>query len=541
MTQEMAQKMAQENAVQKNAAAHSHGNPGDLLHLRFIRMAKRNWFSFAMADTTGKKLTYGKTLIGGMILARWLRGHCSGKESIVGIMLPASVGGALANVAVLLAGKTPVNLNFTAGKEAIQSAIEQCSIGTILTSRVFLTKAKLERIDGMVMLEDLMGRITSWQKIRTALAAFLLPTWVLQRLHNSGQAATEALATVAFSSGSTGEPKGIMLTHRNILSNIEAMHQLFPLTSQDCIAGVLPFFHCFGFTCTLWFPLLTGAGVAYHPNPLDAKAVGELVFEHKATFMVGTATFCNGYTRRCSREEFASLRHVIVGAEKLQEPVARAFREKFGVDLLEGYGCTEMSPVVSVNVPGGGLKPGTIGRPLPGVSAKVVDRETGKPLPCNQEGLLLVNGPNRMAGYWGQPEKTAEVFRDGWYVTGDIAAIDEEGFLRITDRLSRFSKIGGEMVPYIKVEEAINRILGDSCCAVTGIPDPQKGERLVVLYTRSDVAPEKLREQLLQTDLPRLWIPKRESFYCVEALPTLGIGKTDLRQVKILAVQLSQA
>ncbi len=533
--------MVQENIVQKNAAAHSHGGPEDLLHLRFIRTAKRNWFSFAMADTTGKKLTFGKTLIGSMILARWIRGRCSGKETIVGIMLPASVGGALANIAVLLAGKTPVNLNFTAGKEATQSAIEQCSIRTILTSRTFLTKAKLEQIDGMVMLEDLLGRITPLEKIRTAVAAFLLPTWLLQRLYNSGQVATEALATVAFSSGSTGMPKGIMLTHYNIISNVEAMHQLFPLNSQDCIAGVLPLFHSFGFGCTLWFPLLTGAGVAYHPNPLDAKAVGALVFEHKATFMVGTATFCNAYTRKCSAEEFASLRHVIVGAEKLQEPVARAFREKFGLDLLEGYGCTEMAPVVSVNVPGGGVKRGTIGRPLPGVSAKVVDLDTGKPLPCNQEGLLLVSGPNRMAGYWGQPEKTAEVFRDGWYVTGDIAAIDEEGFIRITDRLSRFGKIGGEMVPYIKVEEAINRILGDACCAVTGIPDPQKGERLVVLYTRSDIPPEKLREQLLHTDLPRLWIPKRENFYCVEALPALGTGKTDLRQVKVLAEQLAQA
>ena len=530
-----------QNSAPESVPAHFHASPGDLLHLRFIRTAKRKWSSFAMADTTGKKLTYGKTLIGGRLLARWLRGRCAEEETMVGIMLPATVGGALANIAVLLAGKVPVNLNFTAGNEVLQSIIAQCSIRTILTSRTFLAKAKLEQMDGMVMLEDLMGQITTFDRIRTALVSFLLPAGLLQRIHGSKQDATQALATLAFSSGSTGEPKGIMLTHYNILSNIEGMSKLFPLASQDRIAGVLPFFHSFGFTCTLWFPLLSGAGIAFHPNPLDAKAIGEMVLEHKATFLVGTPTFCNAYTRKCSREEFASLRYVLVGAEKLQEPVARAFREKFGFDLLEGYGCTEMAPVVSVNEPNYGLKPGTIGRPLPGISAKVVDLDTGKPLPHNQEGLLLVHGPNQMAGYWKQPEKTAEAFRDGWYVTGDIAAIDEEGFIRITDRLARFGKIGGEMVPYIKVEEVINRILGDSCCAVTGIADAQKGERLAVLYTRSDVAPEKLRELLLETDLPRLWIPKRENFYCVESIPLLPIGKADLRKVKLLAQQLAQA
>jgi acyl-[acyl-carrier-protein]-phospholipid O-acyltransferase/long-chain-fatty-acid--[acyl-carrier-protein] ligase len=287
--------------------------------------------------------------------------------------------------------------------------------------------------------------------------------------------------------------------------------------------------------------------VVYHPNPTDARAIGELVAKYRATLLLSTPTFCSAYTRKCTREEFASLRFVIVGAEKLREPVAAAFREKFGRELLEGYGCTEMGPVVTANAPNfeagketqTGNKPGTVGHPLPGVAAKIVDPVTFEPLAPNCEGLLLVKGSNRMTGYLDQPRRTAEVFHNGWYITGDVALIDDEGFVRITDRLSRFSKIAGEMVPHVKIEEAIGSVAGDCPCAVTAVADDQRGERLVALYVHPALSPADLWQRLAETDLPRLWLPKRENLYQVEALPLLGTGKLDLRGVKTRAQELT--
>jgi acyl-[acyl-carrier-protein]-phospholipid O-acyltransferase/long-chain-fatty-acid--[acyl-carrier-protein] ligase len=294
----------------------------------------------------------------------------------------------------------------------------------------------------------------------------------------------------------------------------------------------------------MWFPLLQGAGVAYHPNPMDAKTIGELAETYKATMLISTPTFCSSYVRRCTKEQFAHLKYAIVGAEKLREPLRTEFREKFGIELFEGYGCTEMAPVVAVNRPNVrhgdaeqvGNKPGSVGHPIPGVAARIVDQDTGADLGTDKEGLLLVKGPNMMAGYLDAPDRTAEVIRDGWYVTGDIARIDDDGFIFITDRLSRFSKIGGEMVPHVRIEDAINAILGEAASVVTAVPDASKGERLVAFYARADVAPDTLWERLCQTDLPRLWIPKRESVLQIDAIPTLGTGKVDLRSVKQLAL-----
>jgi acyl-[acyl-carrier-protein]-phospholipid O-acyltransferase/long-chain-fatty-acid--[acyl-carrier-protein] ligase len=330
-----------------------------------------------------------------------------------------------------------------------------------------------------------------------------------------------------------------------VIANIDAIAQLFWITPEDRIAGVLPFFHSFGFTVTIWFPLVAGCGVVYHPNPTDARATGELVRKYRATLLLSTPTFCATYTRKCAADDFATLHYVLVGAEKLREPVAAAFHDKFGVPLLEGYGCTEMAPVVAVNAPDvaegrhkqTGSKPGTVGHPLPGVAARIVDPATFETLPSDTEGLLLVKGSNRMLGYLNQAERTAESLHEGWYITGDIALIDDEGFLRITDRLSRFSKIGGEMVPHLRIEQAIAEVLGDASCAVTAIPDEQRGERLAALYV-SGLAPGELWQRLSATDLPKLWIPKRENLYQVESLPQLGTGKLDLRALKQLALQL---
>ena len=524
------------------ATAHRKA-PGDRLDLRLVRSARRNWGRFALADSTGRELTYGRMLAASAMLARWMRRERRA-EPRIGVLLPASVAGALVNTGAALAGRVPVNLNFTAGREGMASAIAQCGIRTVVTSRAFLAKVKIDDLPaGMVFIEDLLARAGVWTRLRALVAARLLPAPLLCR----GRATPDGPATILFSSGSTGVPKGVMLSHYNVIANVEAIAQLFWIGARDRIVGGLPFFHAFGYSVTIWFPLLSGCGAAYHPNPTDAQGIGALVAKYRGTFLLSTPTICAGYTRKCSREEFASLRFVLVGAEKLREPVAAAFREKFGVELLEGYGCTEMSPVVAVNAPGfqaGGTtqignKPGVVGCPLPGVAARIVDPATFEPLPPNQEGLLLVKGSNRMIGYLDQPQLTAEAFHDGWYITNDIALIDDEGFIRITDRISRFSKIAGEMVPLIRVEEAIGAVIGDAPCAVTAVADEQRGERLVAFYARQDITPADLWQHLSQTGLPKLWLPKRDNIYQVGELPMLGTGKLDLRAVKDRARELA--
>jgi acyl-[acyl-carrier-protein]-phospholipid O-acyltransferase/long-chain-fatty-acid--[acyl-carrier-protein] ligase len=305
---------------------------------------------------------------------------------------------------------------------------------------------------------------------------------------------------------------------------------------------------------TIWLPLFAGAGAVYHPNPTDAKTIGELIHKYKGTFLLSTPTFCGTYMRKCTREQFASLRFVVVGAEKLREPLRKEFEETFGIDLLEGYGMTEMSPVIAVNTPDYragkeiqiGTMHGTVGLPIPGVAVRIVDPETKEQLSPGQEGLLLVKGPNRMLGYLNEPGRTSQVFHNGWYVTGDMAKVDEDGFLSITDRISRFSKVGGEMVPHLLVEDMISKACQDSSgnaapCAVTGLPDERKGERLAVLYTDPNITPEELWRRLSETDLPKLWLPKLENIHRVEELPVLGTGKLDLRGVRARALELANA
>jgi acyl-[acyl-carrier-protein]-phospholipid O-acyltransferase/long-chain-fatty-acid--[acyl-carrier-protein] ligase len=385
------------------------------------------------------------------------------------------------------------------------------------------------------------------ERIGAFLSSFL-PVGLLESSLGRGKRPVELddLATIIFSSGSTGEPKGVMLSHYNIGSNIQQLEQVLGLTHQDRVLGVLPFFHSFGFTGTLCLPAVVGVGAVYHSNPLDAKTIGPLVKKHKLTFLLATPTFLQLYMRGCGAEDFGSLRLVMTGAEKLPERLATAFEEKFGIRPLEGYGCTECGPGVAVNTDDFrsagfmqvGGKRGKIGHPLPGVSVHIVDPQNGTPLPLGQAGLMLVRGPNIMQGYLGRPEKTAEVLKDGWYVTGDIAALDEDGFLQITDRLSRFSKIGGEMVPHIRVEEQLHELAGvtEQTFAVAGVPDEKKGERLVVLHKLADGTLQATLEKLAQSDLPNLWKPRPDQFFHVEALPYLGTGKIDLRKVKEMAV-----
>ena len=517
------------------------------LHRSFVKTARSSPFRFAMTDSTSPGLNFISALMKTIYLGRRLK-RVWGGEKMVGILLPPSVPGALVNFAALLMGKVPVNLNYTLSEEALASCIEQCDLKNVLTSQKFLDHLKLNVSVETVLLEDVVGHPDVFEKVSSMIAACLFPVSVIEKwLGRENEIGPDDLATVIFSSGSTGEPKGVLLSHFNIVSNIEQLGQIFAFGGKDRFLGVLPFFHSFGFTGTLAAPAVLGVGVAYHANPLEARVVGELVRENEVTFLLATPTLLQLYMRGCQPEQFGSIEFAMVGAEKLPERLSVAFEDRFGIRPMEAYGCTECSPAVTVNArdfrAAGfrqvGGKRGTIGHPLPGIGLRIVDPETGEELPTGRSGMMLVKGPNVMRGYLGMPEKTAEVLRDGWYTTGDIAAIDEDGFVTITDRLSRFSKVGGEMVPHIKVEEMLHELAAatEQTFAVTGLPDEKKGEKLAVLHTMETDALTVVLGKLASHELPNLWKPRKDQFVYVERLPYLGTGKLDLRKVREVAAQ----
>ena len=516
----------------------------------FVRTARRFPLRFMMADGKTPKVRFFSALTRTIYIARRLR-PAIGEREMVGLLLPPSVGGALTNYALTLLGRVPVNLNYTASSEVIASCAKQCDVDVVITSMAFVERfPKLEIPGRTVFLEDVLQAPHALEKLLALLLASTVPQNLLRKAIGAapGKCNVDDLATVIFSSGSTGDPKGVMLTHYNIGSNIQQVSQVFMLDGRDKILGILPFFHSFGFMAALWMPAVNGIGVVYHPNPLDTKVIGELVGQYRVTFLIATPTFLQAYMRRCSPESFGSLQYVLVGAEKLADRVALAFEDTFGIRPLEGYGCTECSPVVTVNgrdfrAPGFrqvSARRGKIGHPLPGVTVRVVDLDTGAPVTPGTPGMLLVKGPNVMKGYLGKPEKTAEVLHDGWYTTGDVAVMEEDGFLTITDRLSRFSKIGGEMVPHIRIEDKLQELAGvtEQVFAVTALPDEKKGERIVVISTLTTEKIAPVIEKFAQCDLPVLWKPRASQFFHVDALPILGTGKIDLRGVKALAASM---
>jgi acyl-[acyl-carrier-protein]-phospholipid O-acyltransferase/long-chain-fatty-acid--[acyl-carrier-protein] ligase len=521
----------------------------ETLDRAFVRAARQHPFRFAMADARVPRLRAWAALTRTLFLARRLR-EVWLDQNMVGILLPPSVAGALVNFAALLLGKVPVNLNYSASDTVLASCAEQCRLRTVITSRAFLDKIKLTVPGRAVLLEELAQNPRVSEKLAALALAWLLPVrWLERCLGRQRRTYPSDLATVIFSSGSTGDPKGVMLSHFNVMSNVEQLEQAFAVGPRDRFLAILPFFHSFGFTGTLCLPAVLGAGVAFHPTPLDAPAIGDLVRRYEVTFLLATPTFLQIYLRGCEPGDFGGLHYVVAGAEKLPERLAVAFEDRFGIRPLEGYGCTECSPAVAINThdfrAAGyrqvGAKRGKIGHPLPGISVRIVEAATGKPLPLGEAGLMLVKGPNVMQGYLGRPDKTAEVLHEGWYATGDIAALDEDGFLQITDRLSRFSKIGGEMVPHIKVEEKLHDVAEttEQSFVVAGVPDEKKGERLVVLHTLAEDRLQACLEKMAQSDLPNLWKPKADAFFRVKEFPHLGSGKLDLRAIKDLARQMA--
>ena len=516
------------------------------LHHEFIRQARRHPFRMAVVDGQTPELSYIATLARVIALARALRPHWQGQES-VGVMLPTCVAGAVVNLAAALSGRVVVNLNFTAGRATITSAAAQARLRTVVSSRAFLEKAKLELPEGLdvIWLEEIGPTIRTGDRLLALVLACFAPARLLEKLSGADRRiVVDDPVSVIFSSGSEGEPKGVVLTHFNVDSNIEAIAQVFHIYPTDRILDVLPLFHSFGYLL-LWLGTCRGMGLVCHSNPLESGTVGGLAERFRATVLFGTPTFLHLYARRCAPAQFGSIRLVIAGAEKLSESISRNFEDHFGIRPLEGYGVTECSPVIAVNAPdfrgAGFFQPGSrrgfVGHPLPGVAVRVTEPETGKLLPAETEGMVLVRGPNVMKGYLGRDDLTAAAIRDGWYVTGDLGMLDDDGFLKITGRLSRFSKIGGEMVPHGRVEEALNEVIGadEPVFAVTAVPDGRGGERLAVLHTVGEDRVDEALEKIRAVGLPNLFLPRRDHFVKVETLPLLGTGKLDLRTLKKIA------
>ena len=421
-------------------AVASRLTPQDQLHLRFIRTAKRHWFSVAATDSSGAWLSYGGMLVEALLTAGWLRkrlGRGKPANERVGLLVPPSTLGAVANVAVLLGARIPINLNYREPKR-LASAVRECEIETLICSRRNPSR-DLPPGPRILYLEDALEHTSTALRALVFVATFLLPSRLLQAIYREKAVSPDSMATVVYTAGTAGPPKAVILSHRNILANVDSLAQLFWVANTDRVVGVLPFHYAFGFTVTLWFPLLSGCGAIYHDDAFDPITVGKLIRSQQATTIVGTPSMYSTYVRESSVEDFASLRYALLGGEAASESLAAEFEEKFALPLMEGYGCTEMSPVVAVNIPNFvhgrrrqiGSKPGTVGHPLPAVSTKIVDPASGETLPSDAEGMLLVKGPSLMKGYLGDAAQTSSVMRDGWFVTGDTAAVDEDGFIRI--------------------------------------------------------------------------------------------------------------
>jgi acyl-[acyl-carrier-protein]-phospholipid O-acyltransferase / long-chain-fatty-acid--[acyl-carrier-protein] ligase len=505
-----------------------------------------------IADSTGASLSGIDVLVRALVLRRVLRRDIlSPDESSVALLLPPSAGGVVANLALALDQRVTVNLNYTLRAETLDGCLAAAGARHVLTSRAFLERVPYELKNAeFVYLEDLRDRVTARDKALSFAEGRLLPEHLLLRHLGLEAVPEDRLFTTIFTSGTTGRPKGVMLSYGNITSNLEGVDHVVHWTADDVVIGVLPFFHSFGSTVTLWAVMTRDVTGVYHTNPLDGQVVGRLTQEWSGTILPATPMFLRTYMHRCTPEEFKTLAVVAVGAERLPPALAEEFTEKYGVEPIQGYGCTEMSPLISANVPVNRARvdpeqwndPQTVGRPVPGVLTRVVDPETGEPLPAGTPGLLLVDGPNRMLGYLDDPEATSAAMRDGWYVTGDIAAVDERGFIALRDRQSRFAKIAGEMVPFGALEEALLAIIGSDesggpRAVVTAIPDERRGERLIVVHTPLDRTPAEIFDELAGQNLPRLYLPDRESFVEVPALPAIGAGKLDLHAIREVARQ----
>jgi acyl-[acyl-carrier-protein]-phospholipid O-acyltransferase/long-chain-fatty-acid--[acyl-carrier-protein] ligase len=510
-----------------------------------VRGLKRNRFRTAVIDGMDhSELGRAKLLAAAAALSRFLRKEFS--DPRIAIVLPASKGSMVANLAVTLAGKVPVDLNFSMGRAANEFCCKRAELGVVISAGAFMERLKdFPWPERVLKLEELMPRLKSRILFWWMMSIFC-PTPILLRLLQVPKKGGHAEASLLFTSGSTGDPKGAVLSHRNIVGNVSQFTELLDAKKEDAILASLPFFHSFGATVTLWYPLIEGVRIVTYPTPLEVAKNAALIEKYKLTLLLATPTFLRGYLRKAEPEQLRSLRLVITGAEKLPLDLAKAFEERFQQHVFEGYGLTETSPVVSVNLPepkpkrGEQVQPssrlGSVGKMAPGISAEIRQPETDQKLPLHETGMVWFRGVNIFEGYLHDEKRTADVLHDGWLKTGDMGRFDEDGFLYIEGRLSRFSKIGGEMVPHESVEQKIVDLLDlsgkdERVIAIMGVQDEAKGEALVLLSS-VDVDLTQLRDKLRDAGVPNLWIPKKISR--VDAIPVLASGKLDLRKCQEL-------
>ena len=538
-----------------------HVNEMPTLPHAWINTVKRVGGEMSIADTMGAPLSATQSLVAAIAFSKRIK--AMSKENNIGLLLPTSAGGVLANMATLLLNKTVVNLNYSSSPEAISSAVQQAEIQTIYTSKKFIDKLERKGINlepvlagvNVVYMEEMKASIGKFESLRLWLAVRCLPTWCLKALFCRSSNADNT-AAILFSSGSEGAPKGVMLSHRNIMANLKQISDVLNTQDNDVVMASLPLFHAFGLTVTQFMPLIEGLPLVCHADPTDSANVAKAVAKYRATIMCGTSTFLRLFinNRKVHPLMLDSLRIVVAGAEKLSNDVRKNFQLKFNKPLLEGYGATETTPVASVNLPDvldpqywqvqSGSREGTVGMPLPGTSFRIVDPETEQELPTGEAGMILIGGSQVMQGYLNDASKTAAVIRelDGqrWYVTGDKGSVDGDGFLTIIDRYSRFAKVGGEMVSLSVVEQQVLRALttmnseGEDEIEIlaTTMEDSKKGEAIVLLTTQSFDC-KALKQALLADGCSPLTIPS--CYYQLEAIPKLGSGKTDYKQAKVLA------
>jgi len=512
-----------------------------------VRGLKKRPFATAVVDGLDHSaLSRSKLLGAAAALSRYFRKEFPDER--IAIVLPASKGSMVANLAVTLADKVPVDLNFTIGRAANESCCKRANLRVAISATQFRERLKdFPWPERVLKLDDLMPRLKP-QIILWWMISLLVPARLLLRLLKIPKKGGHSEAVLLFTSGSTGDPKGVVVSHRNIVGNVSQFRQLLDATKDDAILASLPFFHTFGSTVTLWYPLIEGVRIVTYPNPLEATKNAALIERYKLTLLLATPTFLRGYLRKVETDKLRSLRLVITGAEKLPLDLAKNFEERFNQRVFEGYGLTETSPVVSVNLPepepahpGDYVQPssrlGSVGKMAPGIAAEIREPETNRKLSLHESGIVWLRGVNIFEGYLRDPERTADVLQDGWLKTGDLGRFDEDGFLYIEGRLSRFSKIGGEMVPHEAIENKIVDLLDlsgkdERMVAIVGVQDKAKGEALVLL-SAVDVDLAELRKELYASGVPNLWIPKHVQR--VETIPVLASGKLDLKKCRELA------
>jgi acyl-[acyl-carrier-protein]-phospholipid O-acyltransferase / long-chain-fatty-acid--[acyl-carrier-protein] ligase len=502
------------------------------LHQRFIHIAKKHSGKIALHDiATEKKLTYERMLIVSLILAKRFKKI---KTKYVGIMVPTSAGCMLSNLGLLMAGKTPVMINYATGaRDNAIYAQEKCSFQTIITSKKLLEKLNVEPVEGMIFLEDMVASIGLTDKL-PALAKAKMPAGMILKSVHSGD--MDETAVILFTSGSEKEPKVVQLSHKNICHNLDAIPQVVEVGPEDIFLASLPLFHVFGLTANFWLPITVGTSIVTYPNPLEFKIICGLVKEYQVTIMAGTPSFFHGYLKKSQPGDFASVRVALSGADTLSPQVFEGFQEKHNIKILDAYGTTETSPAISINTPAVN-KEGSVGKPIPGVEVRIMDVDTDEELPPGKVGKILVKGDMVMKGYLGDLEETSMRIHAGWYDTGDMGMMDDEGFLWHKGRLKRFVKVGGEMISLVRVEEVLNKLIPEGMlCCVVDVPNPTKGADVVAAITTGDFNKKMVLKQM-GMELPQIAIPK--NFYILEDIPVMGSGKVNFREVEKICRKLN--